>query len=145
MEQLTVPNTLDALKVIADYIMTASAAADLDKKTTYKLRLAVDEIATNIIIYGYQQAERSGVLDLQADINEKTLTILIEDTGASYDPIQTPTPVDFDKPLEQRHIGGLGVYLAICSVDKFIYERVDNRNRNIFIVNRKSIKETAIK
>jgi anti-sigma regulatory factor (Ser/Thr protein kinase) len=38
--------------------------------------------------------------------------------------------------MEQRPIGGLGVFLAIRGVDSFLYERVNDRNRSTFIVHR---------
>ena len=135
MENLTVAGTLDSLDAIAKYVMAVAAATGLDKKTSYNLRLAVDEIATNIIIHGYEEAGREGVLELQAFVDEETLTISIKDTGVPYNPKQRLTPDDLDQPLEQRKLGGLGVYIAIQGVDKFIYERVGDRNHNIFIVN----------
>ena len=135
MENLTVAGTLDSLDAIAKYVMAVAAATGLDKKTSYNLRLAVDEIATNIIIHGYEEAGREGVLDLQAFVDEETLTISLKDTGVPYNPNQRLTPDDLDQPLEQRKIGGLGVYIAIQGVDKFIYERVGDQNHNIFIVN----------
>ena len=137
MENLTVSGTLDSLGEIAKYVMQAAQIAGLDKKKTYKLRLAVDEVATNIIIHGYEEAGLKGELDLSADISQSTLTISIEDTGAKYDPyaVNTIEKEDLTKPLEERTIGGLGVYLAIQGVDKYLYERVENRNSNIFIVN----------
>ncbi len=135
MENLTVAGTLDSLGAIAKYVMAVAAETGLDKKTAYNLRLAVDEIATNIIIHGYEEAGREGVLDLEAFVDEQTLTISIKDTGVPYNPNQRLTPDDLDQPLEQRKIGGLGVYIAIQGVDKFIYERVEDRNHNIFIVN----------
>ena len=115
--------------------MAAASTAGLDKKTSYKLRLAVEEIATNIIIYGYERGGREGVLAIHAELDEQSLAISIEDTGVPYDPTQEPVPDDLDKPIEQRQIGGLGIYLATQSVDKFIYQRVGDKNRNIFIVN----------
>ena len=136
MEPLIVSGTLDSLGAIAQYVMAAAAAVGLDKKTSYNLRLAVDEIATNIVTYGYKEAAREGLLALRAEFDEQSLTISIEDTGIPYDPTQKPVPEDLDKPLEQRQIGGLGIYLASLGVDKFIYERVGDRNRNIFIVHR---------
>ena len=136
MDPLTVPGTLESLDDIADYVMAAAAIAGLDKKTSYRLRLAVDEVATNIVTHGYAEAGLEGVLDLRADIDEKALTIFIEDTGVAYDPLQHQLPDDLDRPLEQRQMGGLGVFLAIQSVDKFLYERVGGRNRHTFIMNR---------
>jgi anti-sigma regulatory factor (Ser/Thr protein kinase) len=135
MEPLTVPGTLDSLGPVADYVKMAAAEAGLDKKASYRLRLAVDEIATNIVTHGYAEAGREGNLTLQADIDRKVLTISIEDTGVAYEP-QIQPPDGLDSPLEERQIGGLGVYLAIQNVDKFHYERAGGRNRHTFIVTR---------
>jgi anti-sigma regulatory factor (Ser/Thr protein kinase) len=136
MESLTVPGTLDSLATIGQYVLAAATAAGLDKKVAYRLRLAVDEIATNIITHGYEEANREGVLDLQAIIDETALTIFLEDTGATYTPGQTSERSDLRLPLEERPIGGLGVYLAVQNVDKFLYEQIGNRNRHTFVVYR---------
>jgi len=133
----TVPATLDSLGAIAEFVMAAAASAGLDKRASYHLRLAVDEIATNIIVHGYVKAGLQGGLKLGADIDDRTLTISIEDNGVAFNPLQAPVP-DTDLPLEERPIGGLGVYLAIRSVDEFLYEHVGNRNRTIFRMHRSS-------
>jgi serine/threonine-protein kinase RsbW len=131
MKPSTVPATLDSLGTIADYVMAAAASAGLDRRASYRLRLAVDEIATNIIVHGYANAGHQGVLELRADIDDRTLTIAIDDTGVTYDPRQAPIP-DINLPLDQRPIGGLGVYLAMRNVDEFVYEHFGDRNRTIF-------------
>ena len=137
MNSLRVSGELESLEQLSSYIITAAKKANLDKKATYKLRLAVDEIATNIVIHGYEEAGIQGDIVCQAELNEKTLSIYLEDTGAEYDATQQEKPDDLYKPLVERHIGGLGVYLAISGDDKYIYERLGNVNRNIFIVNLK--------
>ena len=139
MEPLTVPGTLDSLGAIAEYVVAAAAAAGLDKKASYHLRLAVDEIATNIITHGYAEAGLEGVLDLRADIDEKALVISVEDTGVVYDPRQSEPSDGLDLPLEQRQMGGLGLFLATRNVDKLLYERIGDRNRHTFIVNRTTV------
>lgn len=140
MESLSVPGTLDSLSELADFVKSAAAAAGLDKKAAYKLRLAVDEIATNIIIHGYEEAGLEGTVQILSELDDKTLTISLEDSGASYDPHQHLLPQDehLQKPLEQRQMGGLGIYLVLQGVDKFIYERKGDRNLNTFIMNRPS-------
>jgi sigma-B regulation protein RsbU (phosphoserine phosphatase) len=135
METLTVAATLDCLKSLRAYVQ--AAAAGLDEKAGYRLRLAVDEIATNVIVHGYPQAGREGVLKIRAEGDEESLRIILEDTGAPYDPRQTRPPTDLDLPLEERRGGGLGVYLALRGVDEFIYERVGDWNRNIFVAYRR--------
>jgi len=68
--------------------VSAAAMAATWIKVSYRLRLAVDEIAT-IIVHGYEKSR--GKFEVSgADINEQDLTILIEDTGVAYDPSQKP-------------------------------------------------------
>jgi anti-sigma regulatory factor (Ser/Thr protein kinase) len=136
MEALTVPGTLDSLTAIGHYVLAVAAAAGLDKKASYRLRLAVDEVATNIITHGYDEAGYEGALDVRADLDEATLTISLEDTGQAYDPAQALAPQDLNAPLDQRQEGGLGLYLTLRGVDKFRYERVGERNRHTFVVYR---------
>jgi len=138
MEPVTVSATLDSLKAIADYVMAAAASAGLDKRASYHLRLAVDEIATNIIVHGHEDAGLQGTLEIRAEVDERILTVSIEDSGVTYDPCQTPPP-DTSLPIEERPIGGLGVYLALKNVDEFLYEHVGDRNRSIFKVHRRSV------
>lgn len=136
MESLTVPSTLDSLSAIRSYVMAASASAGLDRKAAYRLSLAVDEIATNIVVHGYMDNNLTGSLSVSADIRQESLQIVLEDTAPPYDPRQAPQPDGLDMPLEDRGIGGLGVFLALRGVDHFAYEHVAGRNRTIFIMQR---------
>ena len=45
-----------------------------------------------------------------------------------------PTAEDLDKPLSDREIGGLGVFLALQGVDRFDYQHHDKVNRNTLAV-----------
>jgi serine/threonine-protein kinase RsbW len=120
MEPLIVPGVLDSLSDIAAYVMSAAATAGLDKKIAYRLRLAIDEIATNIITHGYEENGLSGNIEVQAKINGSSLTIELVDTGPVYNPQLDQTPDSLDLSLEERPIGGLGVYLAARNVDKLL-------------------------
>jgi len=133
---LIVEGELDSLKEIAKYVMSAADSIGLDKKASYGLRLAIDEIATNIIVHGYEESQIEGVIKIFADINETTLTITLEDSGIPYDPTSKAPQEDLDVPIEQRQIGGLGVYLALQNVDAFRYKRTEMSNVNIFVMNR---------
>jgi len=135
-ELLTVPGNLDALDDIAAYVLNAATTAGLDRKSAYRLRLAVDEIATNIVMHGYDAAGMQGAIWVQATLLPKTLTIVLEDEAPEYDPLSTPTPDDLDAPIAERQIGGLGVYLTLRGVDEFHYERAAGRNRNVFTMRR---------
>jgi anti-sigma regulatory factor (Ser/Thr protein kinase) len=134
MEPLTLPGTLDSLSEIGAYVLDAASQAGLERKLAYRLRLAVDEIATNAIVYGYDSVKEEGNLVVSAEIEDGQLTIILVDTGPAYDPFDTPSPDDLDQPLDDRDIGGLGVFLAVKGVDEFRYEWVNETNRNIFMM-----------
>ncbi|MDP9313266.1 MAG: ATP-binding protein [Chloroflexota bacterium] len=136
MDRLSVPGALSSLGQIRQYVLAAARAAELDHRKAYRLSLAVDEIATNIVVHGYAEAGRNGTIDVWADMDEQALSISLEDTGVAFDPHQNPRPDDLALPLEQRRTGWLGIYLAIDGVDQLLYQRIGDRNRNTFIVNR---------
>ncbi len=144
MECKTFPGNLDSLGPIREYVKSAAATAGLDKKATYDLCLAVDEIATNIVLYGYEEVGRSGMLDVCTNMDEHELTVTIEDDADPFDPRQIGLPDDEDlnQPLEERPIGGLGLFLALQGVDDFRYERAGERNRSILVVHRLSADQT---
>jgi len=133
---LSVPGELDSLKAIRDYVMNAAALAGLDRLLANRLRLAVDEIVTNSIVHGYQESGLEGDVSIEASLDDNKLTIVVEDEGPYYDPMQhdMPTADDLTAPLDTREIGGLGIYLAVNSIDEFRFERVEPRNRNIFVM-----------
>ncbi len=135
MEQLTVPGTLESLEVIREYVKTAATLAGLDRKAAYRLVMAVDEVASNIMTHGYAEVGLVGMVDVWAEIDEYVLTIYMQDTGVAYDP-SAQSPDDFDLPPEEREIGGLGLFLANHNVDEFRYERLGDRNRHTFVVYR---------
>ena len=140
MEALILPGKLDSLGQIRKYIKSAAAEAGLEKKKSYKLCLAVDEIVTNIITHGYDEAGLSGDISVKSEINEESLSIYIEDQGKHYDPtdpdILEEETLSTQRSLEERSIGRLGIFLIYESVDKFIYEKLKQGNRNVLVVNR---------
>ncbi len=133
MDSLTVTGKLESITAITDYVLRAAEAADLNEKTAYYLSLAVDEITTNIILHGYEEAGLTGDLTITAVMQPHTLKIILEDSGLSYDPRQVASP-DLERPLHEREPGGLGIYLALRSVDKFHYCQHQGHNRSTFII-----------
>ena len=137
MQSLLVSGNLDSLSDIGHFVNAAAAQAGLDKKVAYRLRLAVDEIATNIVVHGYDENGLTGDVLVMAELDAQALTIILEDSSPPFDPRNLlGRPEHIDRPMEERPIGGLGIYLTIENVDKFDYEFVDQRNRNIFVVRR---------
>jgi serine/threonine-protein kinase RsbW len=138
MEPLSLPAQLESLSAIGRYVLDAAAQAGIEPRSAYRLRLAVDEVATNIIVHGHEEGRREGTVEVRAEADDHCLTVALEDRGPAYDPLARAEPENLDRPLEEREPGGLGVFLAIRGVDEFRYERVGDRNRNIFVMRRRS-------
>jgi anti-sigma regulatory factor (Ser/Thr protein kinase) len=130
--------TLEALTIINEYVVQVANRAHLDHRAAYQLRLAVDEIATNVVYHGSSQTPHEVVFKIETDMDDEYLMVILEDTGQPYNPYQAEGQEDLHQPLEQRRFGGLGVYLALHSVDELKYERLGEWNRHTFIVKRDS-------
>lgn len=136
METKSFPGVVDSLDPLRDYIGELAQKAGLVKKSTYSLTLAIDEIATNIILYGYQRAGIEADFNVLSEITEHELIIILEDQGAAFDPLarEMPDTEYLSMPLEDRDIGGLGIFLTVNGVDEFSYEYANAKNRNKFIM-----------
>jgi len=137
MNEITLPGTLDSLEPIRDYVAKNAADAGLDRSTVYKLCLAVDEIATNIVMHGYEESGLTGDIVVAAGKVENSFQIHLRDHGRAYDPDthEQPPDTDLDLPLEDRRIGGLGILLARDSVDDLQYASGPDGNVHRFVVN----------
>ena len=91
------------------------------------LRIALDEVVTNIVNYAYaDDAEHQ--FTIRCEIRGGALATVVEDDGIAYDPLRTPAP-DLSLPLEKRRVGGLGVHFVKNLMSSVRYERVGARNR----------------
>jgi serine/threonine-protein kinase RsbW len=136
MEKRSLPAVLDSLAEIRGYVKEAGSAAGIEEDRLYQLQLAVDEIATNIILYGYKDADASAVISIGSEMRNDALIITLKDQAPSFDPraTQMVEAEDLSKPLEQRKIGGLGIFLALQGVDRFDYRRENGSNVSMFEV-----------
>ena len=101
----------------------------------YQVKLVLEEVIVNIVNYGYE--ERAGhKIDVHLISEPDTLTIKIADDSRAFDPLsQAPRP-DVAAPIEDRPIGGLGVYLVQTLMDEAHYRREKDRNHLTLIKRR---------
>jgi serine phosphatase RsbU (regulator of sigma subunit)/anti-sigma regulatory factor (Ser/Thr protein kinase) len=136
MQSLTIPGNLDALEPIRGYVKELAKTAGLEDSAVYNLCLAVDEIATNVVLHGYEEAGMSGDVTIGGEVNGDKLIVQLHDTGKSYDPKKHNLPDEnaLSRPLDEREIGGLGIALALDGVDDLQYESNERGNTHRFIV-----------
>lgn len=130
---LVLRNRLEDVGAMAQAVEAFFAAQGLDPGAGAQLALALDELATNAISYGFEpDTEVEGAvritLRLEGEGEGRTVRAVIEDRGRPFDPLSVPEP-DTAAGLEARSIGGLGVHLVRQVVDEIAYERADGQNR----------------
>ena len=100
--------------------------AQLPAPVCYALDLALEELITNCIKYGYDD-RAAHEIKVSLRYADAELTVQIEDDGHPFDPTGAQEP-DLSLPLEQRQIGGLGLAMVRRNFPVFIYRRTENRN-----------------
>ena len=134
------PACLTSLEGLREYVLTAAGKAELSSEQTYRLELAVDELATNTINYGLQgrsiHDDTKNFISIKAKFDHPALVIILKDPGIAFNPLnrKLPDQEDLHRSLEVRDIGGLGIYLAVTGVDRFEYKRQNGLNINILTV-----------
>jgi anti-sigma regulatory factor (Ser/Thr protein kinase) len=98
-------------------------------------QLAVEEVITNIIDHGYKNA--CGEIIISCRINLYLTEVRIKDTAPRFDPLSLPEP-ELDGTIEDRKIGGLGVFLIRQVMDEIAY-RYENGQNILVLIKRKSV------
>lgn len=96
-------------------------------KSLFQVKLALEEVVVNAISYGSDGQHGHRIL-LNLSQQDHTLSVEIIDNGIPFDPLQKPPP-DFESSLEDRPVGGLGVYLVRQMMDSVTYQRDGEWNR----------------
>jgi anti-sigma regulatory factor (Ser/Thr protein kinase) len=109
LQRRVFPGKLSSLAKIARFVAAAADAAGLDERATYAVQMAVDEACSNIIEHTYSDPAE-GSIECEYEITDESLVITLRDQGRPFDPTAVADP-ELDAQLEQRPLGGLGVYL----------------------------------
>ncbi len=120
MESITLTADLDALAKISAFITSAAERCGLDERATWQVQLAVDEAVTNVIQHAYDP-DQPGDLTLSWQCRNHKFIVILRDHGRQFDPSAVPPP-DVTSPLEERQVGGLGIYLITRLMDEVRFE-----------------------
>ena len=90
------------------------------------LNLALEEVVANVIMHAYPQGGAHEIrVDVTAEVDRVAAAVV--DDGVAFDPLQRAEP-NVTLPLEERPVGGLGIFLARRVMDDLHYSREAGRN-----------------
>jgi anti-sigma regulatory factor (Ser/Thr protein kinase) len=125
------------LALIRDFVAQVGEGLGLDEQMIYELQLAVDEACSNVIKHGY--GGRGGEIEVAIEPTEDGIKVMVRDWGSSFDPDAVPTP-DVTAPLENRKLGGLGLFLMRKTMDDVRFE-FDRQQGNTLTMMKRRRKE----
>ena len=123
---LILHNDIQQIPQLAGFIEAIADEIHLDQSLAMSLNLALEEAVSNVIMYAYPEGS-DGLVDIEAIIRHDRLDFIITDSGKPFDPTQAPE-VDTTLGVEERAIGGLGIYLVRNIMDDVRYERAEAKN-----------------
>ena len=126
MLELSLVNDLQEIGAAAARIDAFCEQREITLQTAYAVNLSVDEILTNTISYGYEDDEQHRI-GLSMCMEGDVLVVEIVDDGRAFDS-SMERELDTEAPLEERALGGLGLFLVQQMMDDVTYQRRDELN-----------------
>ncbi len=127
MKELDIEALVDNLPEVLAFVDKQLEAADCSMKIQMQIDLAVEEIFVNIANYAYDPETGPATLRVEVKPDGSAVIITFIDHGIPYDPLAKADP-DITLGVEQREIGGLGIFLVKKNMDDIRYEYLNGSN-----------------
>jgi anti-sigma regulatory factor (Ser/Thr protein kinase) len=127
VKELSIAATVENIETVTAFVDEQLEALDCPMKAQMQIDIALDEILSNVAHYAY--APGTGPVTVRVGLDEATGMALVTfiDRGVRYDPLAKEDP-DVSLSVEEREVGGLGIFLVRKTMDDMTYEYVDGRN-----------------
>ena len=117
--------SMDTIPDIVGFVSETASAMGVHPKRVMHLELAVEEAAVNICSYAYEIPP--GEVTIRISRETEVVRIELIDVGVPFDPLAADAP-DIKMELENREVGGLGIFLIRRVLDEVHYSRSGDRN-----------------
>ena len=121
------------LATIRAFVEQQVRALGVDAAAIYDLILAVNEVATNIVVHGYRS--QPGVIEIELRRLGDAIEIRLRDQAPLFDPTRVPMP-DLNLPLHKRPLGGMGVHITRQIMDSMRYRITPAGGNELTLVKR---------
>jgi serine/threonine-protein kinase RsbW len=123
----SVPSDAAQLPVLTQFLQEFWSAASLPPAQAMSFEIALEEIFMNVVMHG-SSARAMPRVEVSLALAEAHLTMTLEDDGPQFDPLSVPAP-DVNASIEERRVGGNGVFLVRQLMDAVDYQHIRGRNQ----------------
>jgi anti-sigma regulatory factor (Ser/Thr protein kinase) len=125
-QTLTLANQLSELDKLSQWVERLGEELVLSPRQVFHLNLALEEVVTNVMKYAYGP-EVDSTIGVELEAGPEWVRVRVIDRGPEFNPLALPPPATA-APLEDRRIGGVGIYLTEQIMDKLSYARQGQLN-----------------
>jgi anti-sigma regulatory factor (Ser/Thr protein kinase) len=122
---------LGELDRLLDWVGALLEEAHCSPKVSNQISVVTEELFVNIASYAYADAASTGAAPGEALISFRleggVMVMRFEDSGIPFNPLDYKAP-DITAGIEERGIGGLGIYMTRKWMESVTYERKGGRN-----------------
>ena len=119
-------NNIEEIPRLTSFLDLLAAEKKIDADSLGGINLALEEAATNVIMYAYPEGT-DGILSIEAIPGDGFIEFVMSDSGKAFDPTAMPD-ADVTASADDRPIGGLGIFLVRQIMDEVSYERSSDKN-----------------
>lgn len=127
MEKFTIEAVTENLQDAIDFATERLEAHDCPMKVVMQMELVIEEIFVNVSSYAYRPDVGNVTICIDFAENPAAVEITFIDSGKPYNPLEKDDP-DTTLGIDEREIGGLGIFLVKKNVDDISYEYAAGKN-----------------
>jgi len=131
---IILPGKLESLYDFMEFVTSQARENGFTSKRISEIELAMEEVLVNIIKYAYKDCDLRGSIEITCKLADaQSLVIEIADYGIPFDIFSTPEP-DLCADIDERQIGGLGIFFVKQLMDDVRYRRDGDRNKLTLVI-----------
>ncbi|MCY4546465.1 MAG: ATP-binding protein [Gemmatimonadetes bacterium] len=124
---LCLPTRLDQLERIYEAVDELGESEEWPPGMVYQVKLVLEELGVNIVTHGHAN-DPDHEFEVVLDSDPEALTIELRDEGPAFNPLTDSSEPDIESGVEDRPVGGLGIYLVRTMMDELSYRRENDKN-----------------
>ena len=126
--------SIDDIPAVTEFVEAELEKLECPMGVVTKINIAIDELYSNIAKFSYENGEGKVAVRVTSEQSPRSVSITFIDYGIPYDPLSQDDP-DVTLSVEERDIGGLGIYMVKNLMDDVRYRY--EKDQNILTITKK--------
>ena len=127
MTSKTFPAKIEALSDVLGFVDQMLDSYECSMKIQTAVCVAIEEVFVNVANYAYGDGTGDATLEIGFREEDRSVTFRLSDEGIPFDPLKKPDP-DITLSIEERQIGGLGIFIVKKTMDSVSYTYENGKN-----------------